>query len=498
MIRSKLSSVVPVALVAAAWGCGSSDVEPDPGAVSGASAVVEGGAIVVEGNPTCVDLQIGTIEIKSDPPTSETFDLGYGEWIKVTTDGMSLDWESSIGIDALIVKGGDNANVYEYDPEAYSGSGLTSPINPNNGTPYAISHYSICYDWEVKVEKTAETSYKRTYDWSIDKTGAKSSLVMMSGQTYVMGYDVTASVSGYTDSDWAVEGEIKVTNPAPHDATVVAVSDMLDGMSIPVSCPPLPVVLAPGESIVCTYESALGSDATLKNFAYAETSGLVGDGEGSATVDFAAAAEHAVDACVDVDDDKYGVLGTLCASESPYVFSYSMNIGPYEVCGPALFENTACLQEKDSGEKSCDTWPVSIEVTDCSSGCSLTPGYWKTHSAEGPAPYDDNWQNVGPAEEDTSFYLSGASYYDVLWAAPKGNVYYILAHAYIAAYLNQLNGADTSAVSDELAEAKAIFESYSPADLDGVRGKLRVEITSLASTLDDYNNGLIGPGHCDQ
>ena len=36
---------------------------------------------------------------------------------------------------------------------------------------------------------------------------------------------------------------------------------------------------------------------------------------------------------------------------------------------------------------------VDVDVP-CLGGCTLTPGYWKTHSEFGPAPYDDNWANL--------------------------------------------------------------------------------------------------------
>ena len=41
-----------------------------------------------------------------------------------------------------------------------------------------------------------------------------------------------------------------------------------------------------------------------------------------------------------------------------------------------------------------------------------------------------------------------------------------------------------------------------PADFDDLKGKTAKEIRAfwigLAETLDDYNNGLTGPGHCDE
>ncbi|MFW5740421.1 MAG: hypothetical protein ACOC1F_08650 [Myxococcota bacterium] len=99
---------------------------------------------------------------------------------------------------------------------------------------------------------------------------------------------------------------------------------------------------------------------------------------------------------------------------------------------------------------------------------------------------------------DTLFFLSGASYYEVLWTAPAGNIYYILARAWIAAQLNQLNGADGSAIAGEFEEARQQLEMYEPAQMAKVKGQLRKTVLSLAETLDQYNNGLIGPGHCSE
>jgi hypothetical protein len=136
--------------------------------------------------------------------------------------------------------------------------------------------------------------------------------------------------------------------------------------------------------------------------------------------------------------------------------------------------------------------------TDCDEdvGCTRTQGYWKTHSIYGPAPYDDTWAAIG---EDTTFFLSGQSYYEVMWTAPKGNAYYNLAHQYIAAVLNIEAGATApDEVIDAIAEAELLFAAWTPAQVGALRGNaaLRKDFLELAELLDDYNNGLIGPGHC--
>jgi hypothetical protein len=142
---------------------------------------------------------------------------------------------------------------------------------------------------------------------------------------------------------------------------------------------------------------------------------------------------------------------------------------------------------------------LKFEVTyEGDSGCTLTPGYWKTHSKYGPAPYDATWNDM----EDDSFFQSGQTYYDVLWTPPKGgNAYYILAHAYIATHLNQLNGADFTDALDAFNSATYLFNNYTPDYVGGLKGKNgkkeRQEWIELAEILDDYNNGIIGPGHCE-
>jgi hypothetical protein len=131
-------------------------------------------------------------------------------------------------------------------------------------------------------------------------------------------------------------------------------------------------------------------------------------------------------------------------------------------------------------------------------GCTLTPGYWKTHSEYGPAPYDATWAEL-PNGADTVFFGTGQSWHDVLWTPPKGgNAYYILVHAYIAAYLNDLHGADTTVISDEMTAAASLLDEYdgSPKAMSQIKGQVLKDFVQIAQVLDDYNNGRIGPGHC--
>lgn len=129
-------------------------------------------------------------------------------------------------------------------------------------------------------------------------------------------------------------------------------------------------------------------------------------------------------------------------------------------------------------------------------GCTLTYGYWKTHSNYGPAPWDMTWSLLADGA-DTPFFSTGNTYYEILSMPPKkGNAYLILAHQYIAAELNGLSGASMPPeVSDAMTEAVSLLTSYAgvlniPDDPD------RAYAIALAEILDMYNNGYIGPGHC--
>ena len=92
---------------------------------------------VVPGNPTCEDLGLTTIN-KFDPPVS-----GTSNGVTITVDGTNVDWSSTVPVAAMLIKGGPEANVYYYNG-ATSDTGLSTAINPHNGTPYGLSHVNAC------------------------------------------------------------------------------------------------------------------------------------------------------------------------------------------------------------------------------------------------------------------------------------------------------------------------------------------------------------------
>jgi len=360
---------------------------------------------------------------------------------------------------------------------------------------------------EVGVKKTAETSFTRTWDWTIDKVGDQNALTLSPGQSFVVNYGVTVNASGFTDSDWAVSGTISVLNPDPTNAAVIeSVTDVVSpDIAALVSCSSggnpvaFPYTLQPKFTLVCTYsDTPLPDGSTRINTATVATTAasLVGGGIGTEDVIFGAPTSL-VDNCIDVTDDKAGSLGTVCAGDAPKTFNYSLTVGPYATCGDYTYTNVASFVTDTTGATGSNDHTVAVKVP-CAGGCSLTQGYWKTHSEFGPAPYDETWAQL-PNGASTPFYSSGKTWYQVFWTAPQGNAYYILADQYMAARLNVLNGAATTpAVDAAMAGALAYFSNPANTGSPAPTNPTRAQLLGWATTLDNYNNGLIGPGHCSE
>jgi hypothetical protein len=112
----------------------------------------------VAGNPDCAALGYTTVA-KFDPPND-------GAQAGVTIDRVDehyLNWTSTVAIDAVIVKGGPNANLYAYPLDTFGDAGLSAP--DNGGQPYGLSHVEFCSDGKQEprlpallVEKVAAAS----------------------------------------------------------------------------------------------------------------------------------------------------------------------------------------------------------------------------------------------------------------------------------------------------------------------------------------------------
>src|SRR5690606_18565530 len=130
--------------------------------------------------------------------------------------------------------------------------------------------------------------------------------------TFLVNYDVTVSAV-YADSNWAVSGTISVFNPNPDTPMTVDVSDTVSpAIAAAVDCDGLggtSLTVPPATAAFCGYSAALPDATDRENTATASLNG--GSFTGSENVSFGDPATE-VDACIDVTDDQYGDLGTVC------------------------------------------------------------------------------------------------------------------------------------------------------------------------------------------
>ena len=276
-------------------------------------------------NPSCADIGYGFgFKLNGSPTGTFPLDGSNGgeltggappdpaNWVTVSnvSGGNSVfDWSSSLGIDAVIVKASNEANVYVYVPEDLGDTGLGSPAN---STPiHAISHIDFCYDYEVSVSKTADPSFTRTWEWSISKGVDPATWDLFTGDTGTSLYTVSVVKTGYTDSDWAVAGSIVIDNLTPFDATLTGVTDVVSpATAAAVDCGVgFPYELPSGQTLACSYGPVpLPDGSTRLNTAMVTTSGIVGGGQATADVVFSDPTTEVNDE-ISVSDSYAGTLG---------------------------------------------------------------------------------------------------------------------------------------------------------------------------------------------
>jgi hypothetical protein len=139
------------------------------------------------------------------------------------------------------------------------------------------------------------------------------------------------------------------------------------------------------------------------------------------------------------------------------------------------------------------------------SGCTRSKGFWKNHTGLGPqADMVSEWLPIWLGGDDTAG--SGMSVTDVqmtyeilqqhTYGHPSNGITKLYAQL-LAAKLNIASGANDRDVSDIISDADDFLAEHDFESWDDLSKDERQMVNDWKSTLDDYNNGLIGPGHCD-
>ena len=190
---------------------------------------------------------------------------------------------------------------------------------------------------------------------------------------------------------------------------------------------------------------------------------------GASSVDFRLAPHQALDIEIGDTRDETGVMGTTgseLASATEYVvsvFALPASGGPRSLLSATLASATS-LQGVN---------------------CTYTQGYWKNH----PGAWPTSSMVLGTVS------YSAAELITILNEPVVGNGLVSLAHQLIAAQLNVMNGANPGTITATIASANALIGGLVVPPVGS--GTLVPAATSaLTQTLDDFNNGIIGPGHC--
>lgn len=126
------------------------------------------------------------------------------------------------------------------------------------------------------------------------------------------------------------------------------------------------------------------------------------------------------------------------------------------------------------------------DFTTSSTNCTYTQGYWKNHTGAWPVSN----LTLGSVNYDQTQLLS------ILNQPAVGNGLISLAHQLIAAKLNIANGASSSTIDATISAADALIGALVVPPVGS--GYLDPSTTSaLTQALDDYNNGITGPGSCE-
>lgn len=137
------------------------------------------------------------------------------------SNGKSFNWDSNMGIDAVIVS-------TTYKPRVYRHEDLTSGTDykgkrDSRGRYYPVTKVDFCYNYNLTVEQTATgTTGGSSVSWDITKTMTPASQVKFAGEAAKFDYTVSVekTVTGSGQEGTVVTGEITVINDTPLKATL--------------------------------------------------------------------------------------------------------------------------------------------------------------------------------------------------------------------------------------------------------------------------------------
>ena len=336
------------------------------------------------------------------------------------------------------------------------------------GTANSVLTVSHC-EYNVsplEVTKTAETSYTRTWEWSIDKSADKTDLgELQPGDTEAVNYTVKVSAEP-KDSDWKVSGNITITNPEDNGipAEITEISDYLDKSSgnVEIDCEEsLPYELPAGGTLNCTYTKSVSDTSDTLNTVEVKTEGLVPGNKATAKVEWGE--PEKIHECVNVKDDKYSQLDEeVCASDlvsNKKVWEYGMIFaksgGDVELeCGEHDYTNKVTYVATDDEEyTNYASWTVKANLM-CELACGYTQGYWF-------AKPDITWPSDVTLGEKNYNRTEGINIWNTSNAGGKTDAKKgFLQYSALMLSIAKMGGSVPSEIADDLEVIDSFFSDY--------------------------------------
>jgi roadblock/LC7 domain-containing protein len=385
----------------------------------------------------------------------------------------------------------------------------------------------------LSAEKTAIGFWERTieYDWSLDKSVMPDNIEIKPGESGSVEYwlDATRSIASQSDKI-GVRGQVCVTNGGDRTTENLKIVDRVQyktgagpfqdlGGATQTIVPA--AQLGPGESQCYDYEIEFTpvAGATYRNVVkvtITNHSGHLGDEFGpEPKADFSLPGSPTlieIDAEADLSDLEFCPAGFSCtpSDSGPWHFTdsgsvhFSKEIDNVSAPCDEYFnlDNTATLTENDSGQQRSDSARVVIFSGECPGACTRTIGYWKTHAgfhgnnADRVTPLLPIWLGT-PAGVRSVQVISAPQAVNLLsMSGDASNGINKLYAQLLGTKLNIASGADGSAVAATIAAADAFLATKNAADWGSLTKAQKQTVLGWMTTLDNYNSGLIGPGHC--
>jgi hypothetical protein len=145
-----------------------------------------------------------------------------------------------------------------------------------------------------------------------------------------------------------------------------------------------------------------------------------------------------------------------------------------------------------------------LEFTPPEEGCSRTIGYWKTHAGFGPQADDVTpllpiWLGTSGGAKSLEV-TTAAMAVDILELKTYCDADNMITKLYaqlLGVKLNLASGASDAAVSDAIIAADLFLADHDCTDWEGLSEEDQEMVEGWKDMFDDYNNGDIGPGHCE-